>query len=230
MSIRSAGKRLLKNLSARTGVFEYEIFRRYPYMFSPQQLQYLTGCLVEVRNVPGCVVEAGCASGRTTAYLHRFMAEESMRKEYIALDTFSGFMSEHAAFEITHRGKRANLGATFAENSQSWFDHSMQIEGIRNVRSIAVDVATFDFGSLEAISFCLLDVDLYLPIKAALPRIYDHLSPGGIIVVDDCAPGGDWDGALLAYNEYCTECAIAPQIHFGKLGTIRKGFTSRPDA
>jgi hypothetical protein len=48
------------------------------------------------------------------------------------------------------------------------------------------------------------------------------MAPGGIIVVDDCAPGGDWDGALQAFQEFCNDTETRMEIACGKLGVFRK--------
>jgi hypothetical protein len=39
------------------------------------------------------------------------------------------------------------------------------------VRSIRCDVSEFNFTMIAPTAFCLLDVDLYLPIHEALPRL-----------------------------------------------------------
>ena len=77
--------------------------------------------------------------------------------------------------------------------------------GAGDVRALIADAAKFDYASLGPIAFCLLDVDLYIPTREALPKIYKQLSPGGVMIIDDCKPGGDWDGALQAYQEYCAD-------------------------
>jgi SAM-dependent methyltransferase len=232
MSIGSVARELLKGLSFRTGFLRDELFRRYPYMYTPQQLHFMTDCLRETREVRGCVVEAGCAYGATTIYLNRFMAVESIRRDYFAIDTFSGFVREHTDYEITTRGKRQAIRKMFAENSKRWFDRTMAIEGkaTSTVRSIAADVARFDFSTIAPIAFCLLDVDLYLPIRDALPRIHEQMAPGGIIIVDDCAAGGDWDGALQAYTEHCQAARLPSEIRCGKLGILRAPVAIRPGA
>ena len=222
MSIGSVTRKALKGLSMTTGFLQDEFFRRYPYMFTPQQLHFLTDCLVETRNVTGCVVEAGCAFGATTVYLSRFMAAEEIERDYVVIDTFAGFVPDQVDHEIAVRGKRQEIRSIFAENSKAWFDRAMAVEGVPRLRSCAADVTRFDFASVGPIAFCLLDVDLYLPIRDALPKIHDRLASGGMIVIDDCAPGGDWDGALQAYQEYCAARGIAPEIHCDKLGVLRK--------
>jgi O-methyltransferase len=217
----------LKDLSARTGLFRDTVFQGlYPFMFTPTQLQFLTRCLIDTREVTGCVVEAGCAYGATTVYLKKFMAEKAIQRDYVAIDTFSGFPKEHARYEITHRDKPSRfLKKAFTDNTKLVFDTGMACNGFTDVRAVQSDIVEFDFGAIDQIAFCLLDVDLYLPIKAVLPRIYDRLAPGGILVVDDCAPGTVVDGALQAYEEYCSDVSCLPEIECGKLGIIRKRST-----
>jgi hypothetical protein len=64
----------------------------------------------------------------------------------------------------------------------------------------------------------LLDVDLYIPIRDSLPKIYAAMSPGGVLIVDDCQPNELWDGAIQAYEEFIKEKGIPQEIAFDKLG------------
>ena len=73
------------------------------------------------------------------------------------------------------------------------------------------------------ISFALVDVDLYKPTAAALPKIWERLSPGGVIVVDDCRPGDyKYDGSLQAYLEFAQTIGEEPEYRAGRLGIINK--------
>jgi hypothetical protein len=47
------------------------------------------------------------------------------------------------------------------------------------------------------------------------------MSPGGIIVVDDCTPGELWDGALQAYEEFVREENLSNEIAADKLDIVR---------
>ena len=95
---------------------------------------------------------------------------------------------------------------------------------VADVISIEADAARFDFSAAAPISFCLLDVDIYLPIAAALPKIYDALSRGGIIVCDDCCPNTTYDGALRAYEEFVEGRRLSRDLILGKFGIIRKSW------
>ena len=93
--------------------------------------------------------------------------------------------------------------------------------GVKRVKSVEIDVTKFDFAAIAPIAFCLLDVDLYQPIKNVLPRIYEAMAPGGIIVVDDCKAGELWNGALHAYEEFVQQREVPGEIAAEKLGIIR---------
>jgi O-methyltransferase len=194
----------------------------YPFMFTPQQLVFLADCVERAVTVPGCIVEAGCAYGATTVFLNMFMRDIGCNKPYVAIDTFSGFKPEHVAYEVSERGKPKRLGGAFSRNDKSWLEYSLKAASIGSVRIIQGDVTTFDFASLGPIAFCLLDVDLYIPIRDSLPKILAGLSPGGTIVVDDCRSANNWDGALQAYQEFCAARGSPEEIVCGKLGLVRK--------
>ena len=221
-NLKSKSLALLKEFSYRSGFLKNRFFSVYPYMFTPNQLMFIGQALRDTRNVPGSCLEVGCAYGATTVFLRRLMQEEGIEKPYIAIDTFSGFVPEQVEFEIASRNKSPNIGRAFASNKREWYETALAVDGVDGVRAIAADAATFDYGQLGEIAFCLLDVDLYIPIRDALPKIEQQLAQGGIIVIDDCSPGGNWDGALQAYQEYCAARGIQPEIHAGKLGIIRK--------
>lgn len=222
MLISSYLRSIIKDFSSKTGIYQQTFFDVYPFMFTPQQLFFLTKCLKETQNVEGYCLEAGCAYGATTVFLNKFMKNEGILKSYIAVDTFSGFLKDHYLFEIQQRNKRKKIKYSFSENKKSWFDLSLQRGGVNNVRSITCDITKFDFSFFGQISFCLLDVDLYLPVKDTLPKIFQHLSPGGILVIDDCKPNCDWDGSYLAYQEFCQRNNMKEEIHHEKIGVLRK--------
>jgi asparagine synthase (glutamine-hydrolysing) len=44
-----------------------------------------------------------------------------------------------------------------------------------------------------------IDADWYEPVKTCVERIEPHLSPGGVLVIDDY---GHWSGCRKAVDEY----------------------------
>ncbi len=195
----------------------------YPYNFQPSQLCFLCACLEETRNVPGNVAEVGCAHGYTAVFLNKYMDDQKIEKQYFAVDTFSGFVTEDLAFEVVQRGKPPGLITGFEDNRKKWVDESMRANAIRRVKSIQADVNELDLTTLGPLAFCVLDVDLYRPMSKALEELYDVLSPGGVMVVDDCDPNNvRWDGADQAYREFTKSRGLPYTVVHRKLGVVRK--------
>ena len=201
-------------------------FPRYSYNFTPTQLIFLCNCIEETRNVDGSIAEIGCSNGRSTIFLNKFMSSQSIEKKYYAVDTFSGFVEEDVEYEIENRDKcdkNKKLYKQFRVNKKKWFDGTLKQNKINRVESIQADVNNYDLTMLGPFSFVLLDVDLYRPIKKALKELYQVLTPGGIIVVDDCdADDVICDGADQAYKEFMDNLNESAQIVHGKLGVVRK--------
>lgn len=204
------------------GVGGQILLRPYRYAMRPDQLVYLCECLREKAAVPGVVLEAGCSYGATTVFLNHYMADCGIQKPYAAMDTFSGFLPEHSDFEVSQRGKPKKIKTWFSDNHPGRIKATLQLEKITNVEIIQADVAVFDFSKIAPIAMCILDVDLYIPIKAALPRLYSALAPGGLIAVHDVLPDTIWDGAYQAYMEYMAEIGSRPEIVCNAFGIVRK--------
>jgi O-methyltransferase len=166
-------------------------------MYSPAQLAFLCQSVSELDGVDGAIVEVGSAFGDTTVFLNEHMRWAGIERPYFCVDTFSGFTSRDIEDEVVTRGRRPPPEA-FRTNKRKWVQ--------RRVGPIA---------------FCLVDVDLYLPVKSVLDRVFDLVSTGGRIVVDDCSKrGGPWDGAYDAYCQFTAERELESRIVHEKLGLI----------
>jgi SAM-dependent methyltransferase len=198
-------------------------FPNYSYQFTPAQLCFLCQCIEDTRNIEGAVAEVGCAIGDTTVFLNKYLDDRNIEKHYFAIDTFSGFVADDIRFEVTNRGKTEDLYNGFRVNKKKWFDGTMRQNDVTRVRSIEADVNEYDLTKLGPLSFSLLDVDLYRPVKKGLGDLYEVLRPGGIIVVDDCDSSNiRWNGADQAYKEFMQEINRPVHIVHNKLGVINK--------
>jgi len=214
--------KLVKEILFNSPLRKY-FFPRYLYNFSAPQLCFLCQCLEDTRDVEGSVAEIGCADGTATVFLNKYMSARAIEKNYYAVDTFSGFVAKDIDYEVSNRGKAKNLFWGFERNKKKWFDGTMDLNGITGVQTIEADVNEFDLKELGPLSFVLLDVDLYRPMKKALPELYEVLTPGGMIVVDDCDPSDErWDGSEQAYREFMNSIDEPERIVHKKLGIVIK--------
>jgi hypothetical protein len=215
----------IKNL-IRSAVFATPLFRyfapRYRSTYVPAHLCRLIELLDQTASVPGCIVEVGCWTGETTIWLNRHLKDQRIERTYYALDTFGGFTSADLNHEVSKRGKKLSELTAFTSNRKSWFDRTMHLNGFNSVVSIQADASTFDFSSLAPISFALVDLDLYLPMKSALPAVYSSLSCGGVLVADDCEQNINYDGAHQAFTEFVSNQRLPLRIDLNRLGVAVK--------
>lgn len=221
-AVKSKGPSLAyraRHLLLRTPIRELFV-HQYLYMFTPTQLGFLCDQVTDTVPVPGSILEVGCAFGATTVFLNRHIDSLGLDVNYYAVDTFSGFTAPDISYERkVGREYRYN---DFRENSKATFDRTMRRNGVQRVTSFRADAGTFDYSKLAPYRLVLVDVDLYRPVLAVLNSIYELMSPGGIIVTDDCAPGGPWGGAYDAYAEFTKAKGIDNVILHDKLGLIIK--------
>lgn len=198
------------------------LFHRYDYMFAPAQLCFLCGCLDRTRELDGICLEIGCAWGHTTVFLNKHMDFAGIDRDYLCIDTFSGFTAADAAAERARDGSRAGRLTGFRRNRRQWFERTLLDNGVRRVRTVRGDVTALALDDLPPVAFCLIDVDLYRPVLSALEKVYPRLVPGGVIVVDDCDQGGPFEGARHAYLEFAAGIAVEPELRLGKLGVLHR--------
>ncbi len=210
-------KQVVFQIPIISDLFDY----RYDYMFSPTQLGFLCEQITNVVEIPGSILEVGCATGHTTVFLNRHIGTLRLAVNYYAIDTFNGFTSED--LESEHAlGRDYWFAPVFRGNSKARFDRTMRRNGIKRVMSFQADASTFDYATISPFRMVLVDLDLYRPILLTLNAIYDLVSPGGIIVIDDCVKGGKWEGAYEALVEFTRAKGMEAVITHGKLGVIIK--------
>lgn len=202
------------------------LLHKYRYAFTPGQLARLTALATEAAAVPGDFCEVGCYRGYTTVFLNKHLDAVAPDRRYWAIDTFGGFVADDVAHEQTQRGKDSAADrralAKFTVNSRRWFERTMLFNGITRVTAHAAAVQDFAFPPQARFCFALIDVDLHLPTKVALAKLWPLLSPGGLIVVDDCQEHHVYDGSRQALGEFCAANGLTHEVVETKLGVLRK--------
>lgn len=187
--------------------------------FSPRNsalFLYLHDRFREIADVPGDLVECGVGKGYSLvmlALLNRYHQrgsilwgfdsfegfpdptpeDESMRKP-IAGDSWAHAASEkNTRSALGHAGFDAELGDGRVRLVRGFFDQTLDLAPPR-------------------IALLHLDVDLYGSYKMCLERLYDRVSPGGVILFDEYQgprDGTKWPGARKAIDEFSAPRGLA---------------------
>jgi len=159
---------------------------------------YDAACDVAKRGVAGDLVECGTARGGSAALLGLAMKECGLDRILWVFDTFEGLPPPTAAdpdYDIavrytgTARGELADVTSLFE-----------RLGILRNARFVKGRFEeTLPRCDVGAIAVLHIDGDWYESVKVCLENLYDRVSPGGIIQIDDY---GHWEGARKAVDEF----------------------------
>jgi len=194
---------------------------KYPYMLNPKQLSLLIEEIDKLQDSECSVIEIGVFRGMTTRFLSEHINNLGIHNiTYWAIDTFNSFKEKDIKFEEEERGKdRSLMENSFLINDFEAFKRNFQ--NFPFVKTVQADCTEIDYTIMIPIKLVLIDVDLYMPVKTTLEKIYPLMEEGGTILIDDVKKEKLWDGSYQAYMEFCEEKSINPQIYADKFGVIR---------
>jgi hypothetical protein len=170
-------------------------------------LAQLAQQLNEEDGIAGSIAELGVYKG---VFAARMRVLFPGRKFYL-FDTFEGFDQE----QIHYDSEKNWLGRPASTVSSMFRDTSVDsvlkiIEKFGDKDLCIVKKGYFPDSAQdvrEKFAFVSIDVDLYQPTLDGLKFFYEHLVPGGYIMVHDCG-GSKWMGAGVAVNQFCDEHGI----------------------
>jgi O-methyltransferase len=197
---------------------------RYPRLglTVPRFYRYLRA-LHDTQHLTGAVVEVGAAYLGTTALAYRFLCDtrpsDLPARRYLAVDTFAGFVEEQFAADQV-AGVARSLRHAFTSNSLQIARRLRSQYGIEPVELLQGDIVALPADALPAqISVALIDVDLEIPVAAALEKLWPRLQPGGFVLVDDCDADGRYPGAQRAFAGFVAERGLVATQDYG-LGVL----------
>lgn len=140
-------------------------------------------------NVPGDIVELGCNVGTTSVFIRRLLDlhPAAAGRRFHVYDSWQGLPDRHPRdASITARKFHAGYcktGVKMFEKVFSTFGLELPVVHSGWFAEIPADEYP------NPIAFAFLDGDFYSSITDSFEAIYHKVSPGGMIVVDDCG----WD-------------------------------------
>jgi hypothetical protein len=163
---------------------------------------------VVAEEVPGDVVECGTAEGGSALLMAMTLKRHGARRHLWAFDTFEGMPApgeNDPASALKFTGKYHHD----IEYVRSIFHRWDIRDGFSLVKGLFED--TVPKAEVKRIAVLHLDGDWYSSVKVCLDHLYDRVSPGGIIQIDDY---GHWSGARQAVHEFFDERHIRPSLKF----------------
>jgi hypothetical protein len=165
------------------------------------------------RGIPGDFVECGVwRGGSTMAAALTFLGEDDTDRTLWLYDTYEGMSAPTAEDRKTGSSEPAELQfrktQTGADRA-AWCDASIEdvqanlaltgypSERLRFVKGKVED--TLPEVAPQNVALLRLDTDWYASTKVELETLWDRLSPGGVLILDDY---GSWEGARLAVDEF----------------------------
>jgi O-methyltransferase len=195
------------------------LYRRPVSSLKPERLYAYLDALWHRRELEGAVVEVGCYLGGTAAIAYQLLRRTGNRKRYVCVDTFGGFVEAHFARDV-ELGTPEHCRRHFAENSVELVRRLLRSYGCEEIELVQADVTRLAPERLpERIAVSLVDVDLEVPVYEALCRIVPRLSPGGIVLVDDCGSDDGYAGARSGYARFAQENGV-PERYFLGMGVL----------
>lgn len=173
------------------------------------------------RDVPGSIVECGVFQGAGLLFYAKlveiFCSGDRWKKVY-GFDTFDGFAQidekdktnqkkDGTVFTQVHKGGYSSKSFLPVLEKFVELHHKESFTpGFERIKLYPGDVAKTlprfkkECGG-ERISLLVLDMDLYQPTKIALEHLYEMVTPGGIIVLDEYSHTR-WPGEVRAFDEF----------------------------
>jgi hypothetical protein len=179
-----------------------ELYRTvHPYtMCGPARLRGLYKAVryVVEKEVPGDVVECGVAFGGSAALLGLTLKSLRANRKIWAFDTFEGLPAPTEA-DPDYDDAIGLAGAYRSElpDVMRLFERFGILENAAFIKGLFQD--TVPESGVQKIAVLHLDGDWYDSIKVCLDHLYDRVSSGGVIQLDDY---GHWAGARKAVDEF----------------------------
>jgi hypothetical protein len=154
-------------------------------------LQTALWAVIQCGRVPGDFVELGVFKGHTTLFCADYVQFQTWPKRWWLYDTFEGIPADQVDPGWEDVNKAAYEGSFSFEEVQARFAAFPNITVVRGRVPEVLDEA-----GPEAIAFMHVDLNNATAEVAALDKLYERLSPGGIILFDDYG----WVSALAQFQ------------------------------
>jgi len=202
-----AAKQLIRRVKPRT-------------MTTPDKLYGLIQATryISAHNIPGDIVECGVwRGGSMQAVAYTLLEAGDTERDLHLFDTFEGMpepsdvdrrmADDRPAAELlagSDRSARVWAYAPFEDVRVAMDETGYPTERVHYHRGLVEETVPGE--APQHISILRLDTDWYESTRHELTHLYDRLSPGGVLIIDDY---GGWTGSRKATDEFLEETRAA---------------------
>ena len=173
---------------------------------------------------PGSIVECGIAQGGSAALMALLETEAGDQRKIWLFDSYEGlpdptdedFVRGSTGRHVSSMPKGSCLG-TYNQVADLLFTKlGLNRENIFMVKGWFQDTLTVSQDKIGQIALLRIDADWYESVKCCLENLYDHVSPGGYVIIDDY---GSCFGAQKAVDEFLGRRQVQVEfVHDGRGG------------
>jgi len=179
-----------------------------------KRLDNLETCVTDVirRQVPGDLIETGVWRGGASIFMRGVLKVhgETTRMVWVA-DSFQGLPKPDAERYPADRGDTLwtadRLAISLDEVKANFARYGLLDDQVRFLKGWFKD--TLPSAPIQRLAILRVDGDLYQSTKEALDALYDKLSVGGYVIVDDC---GAMPACKSAVDDFRTEHRITDEM------------------
>jgi hypothetical protein len=186
--------------------------KRITYLSTERLASIAIACrFVESQNIPGIIIEAGCALGGSSTLIASIKSNDRELRVY---DVFGMIPSPskqdmgdaHRRYKIISEGRSKGIMG----NKYYGYEENLIGKIESNFASFGIDLKTHNVHLIKGllqdtlnvngpVALAHIDVDWYDPVYTCLERIMPKLVIGGMIIIDDYY---DWKSCRKAVDEF----------------------------
>ncbi|PHS68921.1 MAG: methyltransferase [Methylophaga sp.] len=145
------------------------------------RLHVLAWAGLNALHVEGDFVECGVLRGFSSAVLCQFLEFDKLSREFLLYDTFSGLPEETST-----EAERKNWDYTMLDSDKLYQEVCQIFSPYSNVNIIkGIVPQSFENTVPDKIAYLHIDMNSEAAEMMALDHLFDRVSPGGLIVLDD---------------------------------------------
>jgi len=179
-------------------------------MIGLTRLDHLQNCIEDVlrRNIPGDLIETGAWRGGACIFMRAVLkAQGDIERIVWVADSFEGLPKPKANTEDAKLWEGGEMAVSLEEVRNNFAGYGLLDGQVRFLKGFFID--TLPRAPIGRLAILRVDCDLYDSVTQSLEYLYDKVSRGGYVIIDDY---GALPPARKAVDDYRRSHGIAEEL------------------